>query len=106
MEFTGTWHIYEMSNWDDEYFNMEVQAYIEIDEQGNGEFQFGLVHGYIDGDIIKDGLGRRLSFPQVRGGICGVLHARNIFRIPDVCELNDIYPAVQKNLLDKALSRN
>ena len=28
MEFTGTWHIYEMSNWDDEYFNMEVQAYI------------------------------------------------------------------------------
>jgi hypothetical protein len=55
MEFTGTWHIYEMSNWDDEYFNMEVQAYIEIDEQGNGEFQFGLVHGYIDGDIVKDG---------------------------------------------------
>ena len=35
MEFTGTWHIYEMSNWDDEYFNMEVQAYIEIDEDGN-----------------------------------------------------------------------
>ena len=41
MEFTGTWDIYEMSNWDEEYYNMEVQAYIEIDEQGNGEFQFG-----------------------------------------------------------------
>jgi hypothetical protein len=62
MEFTGTWHIYEMSNWDDEYFNMEVQAYIEIDEQGNGEFQFGLVTGYIDGNIVKDGNANKLEF--------------------------------------------
>ena len=28
MDFTGTWHIYEMEMWDEYYFNMEVQAYI------------------------------------------------------------------------------
>lgn len=28
MDFTGTWHIYEMEAWDEDYFNMEVQAYI------------------------------------------------------------------------------
>ena len=31
-KFTGTWHIYEMSMWDEDYFNMEVQAYIQIDD--------------------------------------------------------------------------
>lgn len=41
---------------------MEVPAYIEIDEQGNGEFQFGLVHGYIDGDIVEDGNDKKLEF--------------------------------------------
>lgn len=30
MKYTGTWHIYEMEQWDESYFNMEVQAYIEI----------------------------------------------------------------------------
>ena len=28
MDFTGTWHIYEMEAWDEDYFNMDVQAYI------------------------------------------------------------------------------
>jgi hypothetical protein len=26
MKFVGTWHIYEMEMWDEDYFNMEVQA--------------------------------------------------------------------------------
>jgi hypothetical protein len=26
----GLWHIYEMEMWDEDYFNMEVQTYIEI----------------------------------------------------------------------------
>ncbi|MDQ1318026.1 MAG: hypothetical protein QG588_1682, partial [Candidatus Poribacteria bacterium] len=50
MSFTGTWHIYEMENWDEGYFNMEVQAYITIDSSYGGEFQFGLVYGNIDGE--------------------------------------------------------
>lgn len=30
MDFVGTWHIYEMEMWDEDYFNMEVQAYITM----------------------------------------------------------------------------
>ena len=45
----GIWHIYEMEAWDEDYFNMEVQAYIEIREGDLGNFQFGLVSGHLDG---------------------------------------------------------
>lgn len=51
-QFTGKWHIYEMESWDEDYFNMEVQAYIEIDENDMGNFQFGLVSGYLHGEIV------------------------------------------------------
>ncbi len=44
-QFEGLWHIYEMELWDEDYFNMEVQAFIEIASKGNGNFQFGLVLG-------------------------------------------------------------
>jgi hypothetical protein len=47
----GLWHIYEMEMWDEDYFNEETQAYIEIAAENNGEFQFGLVTGAIDGDL-------------------------------------------------------
>ena len=62
MKFTGTWHIYEMDNWNEDYFNMEVQAYIEINEKGAGDFQFGLVTGQIDGEVVKDKSGEKLEF--------------------------------------------
>jgi hypothetical protein len=45
----GVWHIYEMDMWNEDYFNMETQAYIEITPTNSGEFQFGLVTGSIDG---------------------------------------------------------
>jgi hypothetical protein len=48
---TGLWHIYKMEMWDEDYFNMETQAYIEIAPENNGEFQFGLVTGSIDGEL-------------------------------------------------------
>jgi hypothetical protein len=41
---------------------MEVQAYLEIDERGSGDFQFGLVTGAIDGQIVIDKLGEKLEF--------------------------------------------
>ncbi len=50
-EFIGTWHIYEMEQWDEEYFNMDVQAYIEVRSDNLGNFQFGFVTGYLDGYI-------------------------------------------------------
>ncbi len=51
-QFEGLWHIYEMELWDEDYFNMEVQAFIEITSKGAGDFQFGLVSGYLDIDEI------------------------------------------------------
>jgi hypothetical protein len=62
MKFDGVWYITEMENWDEDYFNMEVQAYLEIDERGSSDFQFGLVSGSIDGQIEIDKLGEKLEF--------------------------------------------
>jgi hypothetical protein len=62
LEFVGIWHIYEMETWSKDYFNMEVQAYIEINKKNIGEFQFGLVSGYIDGEVVAYPEGNRFEF--------------------------------------------
>ena len=41
--FEGLWHIVHMSEWDEDYFNEEVQAFIEFEADGTGHFQFGYV---------------------------------------------------------------
>ena len=48
--------------WDEDYFNMDVQAFIEIDAKGHGNFQFGLVSGEIDGEIVQDDSKERFEF--------------------------------------------
>src|SRR5262245_2672875 len=54
--FLGRWDIVSMSNWDEEYFNEEVQAYIEFGPDQGGEFQFGYVRGEIDyREGLRDG---------------------------------------------------
>jgi hypothetical protein len=54
--FLGRWHIVSMSNWDEEYFNEEVQAFIEFGPNHGGEFQFGYVRGEIDSrEGLRDG---------------------------------------------------
>jgi hypothetical protein len=53
--FVGTWHIYDMELWDESYFNMEVQAYVEVRPNSFGTFQFGLVSGYLDGEVESGG---------------------------------------------------
>ncbi|MEL7358040.1 MAG: hypothetical protein AAFN40_15920 [Cyanobacteria bacterium J06560_6] len=58
----GTWHIYNMELWDEDYFNMEVQAYIDVDKNGNGNFQFGLVSGSLYGQRLGDKKAERLEF--------------------------------------------
>lgn len=35
---TGTWHITEMEMWDEDYINLEQQAYIRIRESGGGVY--------------------------------------------------------------------
>ena len=52
-EFEGFWHIQEMETWDEDYFNMDVQAYFQIESNNLGNFQFGLVSGQLDGDTDK-----------------------------------------------------
>ncbi len=61
-EFIGTWHIYEMSEWDKDYFNMEVQAFIKIEKSRIGEFRFGLVKGSMDGRIVAHPDGDKYEF--------------------------------------------
>jgi hypothetical protein len=46
--FTGQWHIISMDEWDEDYFNEEVQAFVEYEPNGTGHFQFGYVSGYMD----------------------------------------------------------
>jgi hypothetical protein len=46
--FLSLWHIVSMSTWGEDYFNVEVQAFIEFDEDRTGNFQFGYVSGYMD----------------------------------------------------------
>jgi hypothetical protein len=50
-DYVGGWRITEMEEWDNDYINMETQAYIEIDKKGHGTFQFALVRGNINGEI-------------------------------------------------------
>lgn len=62
MDFTGIWHIYEMELWNEDYFNMDVQAYITIETDNIGYFQFGLVYGDFEGRIIECDEGKRFEF--------------------------------------------
>jgi hypothetical protein len=62
MKFAGTWFITEMEMWDADYFNMEVQAYLQIDSNGIGDFQFGLVSAGLDGEVVKFGSTERFEF--------------------------------------------
>ncbi len=48
------WHIQEMEMWNADYFNMEVQAYIKVNQELKGKFQFGLVTGQMNGKMIDD----------------------------------------------------
>ena len=51
-----------MEMWDEDYINMEVPAYIEVQENHLGYFQFGLVTGQIDGEVIHAGSKERFWF--------------------------------------------
>jgi hypothetical protein len=46
--FLGRWHFVSMSNWEEEYFNEEVQACIKFEPDERGEFPFGYVRGTLD----------------------------------------------------------
>ena len=52
--FTGRWRITSMSAWEDDFLDEEVEAYIEFDDRGGGEFHFGNVQGHMDWERPKD----------------------------------------------------
>ena len=58
----GTWEIQTMDMWDEDYFNMETQAYIEVKENKTGIFQFGLVRGYFHWKIYDFDSSKRMEF--------------------------------------------
>jgi hypothetical protein len=49
--FLGKWRITEMEQWDLEFIDAEEEGYIEFDKAGQGDFQFGYVHGSLDCEI-------------------------------------------------------
>ena len=51
--FLGRWQIVSMTEWDEDYLNEEVEAYIEFSADSLGSFQFGYVQGAIDHRIIE-----------------------------------------------------
>ena len=51
-----------METWDKDDFNMEVQAYIKINANNQGNFQFGLVSGDMNGKVVDYANGKRFEF--------------------------------------------
>ena len=62
MKYEGIWHIIQMDMWDEDYFNMEVQAFIRVRSNNLGSFQFGLVSGDLDGEVVRIGNTERFEF--------------------------------------------
>ena len=62
MKYEGMGHITAMEMWDEDSLTREVQAFIRIKRDGGGEFQFGLVSGRIDGEVVKTDGGERFEF--------------------------------------------
>jgi hypothetical protein len=60
--FVGTWHICSMEMWDEDYFNEETQAFIQVRPENLGSFQFGLVSGGLDGYLEGSGRNQRFVF--------------------------------------------
>ena len=53
--FIGKWNITQMSEWDNDYVNEEVRAFIKIDKSGTGEFHFGYVQCSTSGGFREIG---------------------------------------------------
>ncbi len=62
MGLIGKWNISDMEMWNEDYFNMEVQAYIEIKPNNLGRFQFGLVSAKINGKMVDYNGQERFEF--------------------------------------------
>jgi hypothetical protein len=53
--FLGRWRIVSMSAWEVDFLDEEVEAYIEFDDRGRGDFHFGNVQGHMDCRLTTEG---------------------------------------------------
>jgi len=53
--FLGRWRIREMDEWDRDYLDLVVPAFLEFRADGQGAFQFGTVAGFIDYRVVQRG---------------------------------------------------
>ena len=83
MKYSGNWRITEMEMWDEDYLNMEVEAFITIGSKGMGEFQFGLVSGEVDGEIVVDGGDERFEFTWEGNDECDPASGSGWLRLKD-----------------------
>ncbi len=60
--FLGKWRITWMEAWDEDFFDMEVPAFILVKRDNLGEFHFGNVQGEIDGRITNSHESPRMDF--------------------------------------------
>ena len=64
-QFLGKWRIAWMEKWDQEYIDMEVPGFINIETKNKGEFCFGSIQGSIDYQLSDYANGHRLEFSWI-----------------------------------------
>lgn len=47
-EFIGRWRIEEMETWPKEYVDLVEDGFFSFEEEEDGEFVFGALHGWLD----------------------------------------------------------
>jgi hypothetical protein len=75
--------ILKMEMWDEEYINMEVQAYIEIAADNIGSFQFGLVSAEFKGKMLIDKGQERFEFTFKGNDECEEVSGKGWMRIKE-----------------------
>ena len=83
MNYIDVWRITKMEIWSGDYFNMDVQAYIKVEENRLGFFQFGLVSGQIDGEVFKYGRKERFEFTWDGNDECDPAQRSDWFEVED-----------------------
>lgn len=58
----GDWRIVSMQKWGPDYLDMEVEAFISLEADNLGSFQFGLVQGDVDYRVTSDGARPRVDW--------------------------------------------
>ena len=60
--FLGKWRIAEMEQWDKDFIDAEEGGYFQFDKGGQGDFQFGYVHGSMDYEVETEDGKQRVDF--------------------------------------------